>query len=100
MLLLTHRVMSEIFRDPAVPKGAISVDARAGVVARRAQLGTRAQLGLVEAAFRKVAGARGVDNLPHTPGTLQAAVLEGERAPSSRNATESPTTYRRDNPTT
>ncbi len=29
---LTHRVMSEILRDPAVPKGAISINAQEGVV--------------------------------------------------------------------
>jgi hyperosmotically inducible protein len=100
---LAHRVMSEIFRDPAVPKGAISINAQEGVVQLRGQLDTRAQIELVEAAVRKVAGVRGVDKFLHTPDTLppnKAEVLEGERAPSYGAVAEGPTARSSDNPTT
>jgi osmotically-inducible protein OsmY len=64
---LKAKVESEIFRDPDVPKGQVSVSVEDGVAYLRGELENPAMIeGLREAAAR-VEGVRGVESLLHTP---------------------------------
>lgn len=67
-LTLLDRVESEVFRDPAIPKGDINVMVVDGKAVLRGQV-AEPQIGAIEAAVRKVVGVRDVENLLHTPGT-------------------------------
>jgi osmotically-inducible protein OsmY len=63
---LKAKVESEIFRDPAAPKGQVSVSVEDGVVYLRGELDDEAKVeGLREAAAR-VEGVRGVESLLQT----------------------------------
>jgi len=67
-LTLLDRVESEVFRDPAIPKGEINVmvvDGKAVLLGQVAE----PQISAIEAAVRKVVGVKDVENLLHTPGT-------------------------------
>jgi osmotically-inducible protein OsmY len=66
---LTQRVESEVFRDPAIPKGRINVNAENGVIELRGQLDSAEQIERVVARVRRVPGVRDVANLMHLPGT-------------------------------
>lgn len=77
---LTHRVESEIFRDPAMPKGRINVNAEHGVIVLRGELDRPEQIAALEAAARKVAGVRGVENLLHPKGTPAPNKIDARRA--------------------
>jgi hypothetical protein len=66
---LVRRVESEVFRDPAIPKGQINVNAEAGVVVLRGELDRPEQINTLEAAVRRVPGVRDVKNLLHLPST-------------------------------
>lgn len=66
---LAQRVEMALFGDPAIPKGAINVNAEKGKVVLRGQL---AQQEMIEALARKaqqVEGVREIENLLHLPGT-------------------------------
>ena len=65
--VLTARVMSEIFRDPDVPRGRININAENGVVILRGQADDEAQIRDLEEATRKIPGVRDVQNLLHLP---------------------------------
>jgi osmotically-inducible protein OsmY len=65
---LAHKVETEIFRDPEVPKGAINVNAEDGVVYLRGEVGTSELIEELERAARKVQGVREVENFLHVPG--------------------------------
>ena len=67
-LTILDRVESEVFRDPAIPKGDINVMVVEGKAVLRGQV-TQPQIGAIEAAVRKVVGVREVENLLHVPGT-------------------------------
>jgi hypothetical protein len=66
---LTQRVESELFRDPRMPKGRISINAEAGIVVLRGELDRPEQIRAVEEAVERIAGVRGVHNLLHLAGT-------------------------------
>jgi hypothetical protein len=67
-LTILDRVESEVFRDPAIPKGDINVMVVDGKAVLRGQV-AEPQIGAIEAAVRKVVGVKEVENLLHTPGT-------------------------------
>ena len=65
---LAQKVMTELFRDPAMPKGAINVNASAGVVQLRGEI---EEPGLIEEILARVEAIDGVgevENLLHLPG--------------------------------
>ncbi|MGH2356066.1 MAG: BON domain-containing protein [Chloroflexota bacterium] len=66
---LAQKVETEIFRDPAVPKGQINVNAENGVVVLRGELDHPERIKALEAEARRVPGVKGVENLLHLPGT-------------------------------
>jgi hypothetical protein len=66
---LAHKVESEVFRDPDIPKGQININAEGGVIVLRGELERPEQINAVEAAVRRVPGVRDVENLLHLPGT-------------------------------
>ena len=65
---LLDRVESEVFRDPAIPKGDINLMVVDGKAVIRGEV-PEAQIGAIEAAVRKVVGVKEVENLLHVPGT-------------------------------
>ena len=67
-LTLLDRVESEVFRDPAIPKGDINVMVVDGKAVLRGQV-AEPQIGAIETAVRKVVGVKDVENLLHVPGT-------------------------------
>lgn len=60
---LVQKVESEVFRDPAIPKGQINVNAENGVVFLRGELDSPALIEQIERATRGVRGVRRVENL-------------------------------------
>jgi len=66
---LTNKVESEIFRDPQVPKGQISVNAERGVEYLRGEVESPDLIQELERAARKVQGVQDVENLLHVPGS-------------------------------
>lgn len=67
-LTILDRVESEVFRDPAIPKGDINVMVVEGKAVLRGQV-DESQIGAIEAAVRKVVGVKDVENLLHVAGT-------------------------------
>jgi uncharacterized protein YunC (DUF1805 family) len=65
---LAHKVESEIFRNPDIPKGQIVVNVEEGVVVLRGALAPE-HAEAVAAMAAAVPGVRGVENLLHLPGT-------------------------------
>jgi osmotically-inducible protein OsmY len=66
---LTSKVESEIFRDPNIPKGRVSVNSEQGVVYLRGEVESPDLITQLEAAARKVQGVQDVENLLHVPGS-------------------------------
>jgi osmotically-inducible protein OsmY len=66
---LTNKVESEIFRDPDVPKGQVSVNSERGVVYLRGEVESPDLITQLEQAARKVQGVQDVENLLHVPGS-------------------------------
>ena len=64
---LAQKVRSEVFAAVDVPRGAVNVNAERGVVVLRGQVGTPEVIAALEAATRRVAGVRGVDNRLRLP---------------------------------
>ena len=87
-LTLLDRVESEVFRDPAIPKGDINVMVIEGKAVLRGQV-DEPQIGAIEAAVRKVVGVKDVENLLHVPGT-PAPNKARSRAVTGGNGGESP----------
>ena len=65
---LVAKVESEVFRDPAMPKGAVNVNAENGVVVLRGQVEKPELIAELEKKVRKVQGVHDVENLLHLPG--------------------------------
>jgi len=65
---LAHKVETILFRDRAVPKGQINVNAELGVVFLRGEVDAPDLAPALEERARKVKGVRGVENLLHAPG--------------------------------
>jgi hypothetical protein len=79
---LAHKVESELFTDPAIPKGRINVNVEEGVVVLRGTAAPEEAESLTNAALR-ISGVRGVENLLHLPGTPapnKAAAREASRS--------------------
>jgi osmotically-inducible protein OsmY len=66
---LTRKVETAVFRDPAIPKGRININAEGGVIVLRGELDGPEQIKSVEAAAARVPGVQEVENLLHLPGT-------------------------------
>lgn len=66
---LAHRVETELFCDPDIPKGQINVNAEHGVVVLRGEVERPEQIAAIEKKVWKIAGVRTVENLLHLPGT-------------------------------
>jgi osmotically-inducible protein OsmY len=77
---IAHRVESVIFRDDAVPKGQINVNAENGRVYLRGTIDDAELITRLERLARDVRGVRGVVNLLHTPGTPAPSNGGGTRA--------------------
>jgi BON domain len=65
---LAHKVETEVFRDPDVPKGNVNVNAEDGLVYLRGEVESWQLVNDLEDAPRKVAGVKDVENLLHLPG--------------------------------
>jgi hypothetical protein len=65
---LAHKVASELFTDPALPKGQINVNVEEGVVVLRGTADPEQAERLTKSTLR-IPGVRGVENLLHLPGT-------------------------------
>ena len=65
---LQAKVESEIFRDPDIPKGDVSVNVQDGVVFLRGQVDSPETISRLEEAARNVEGVREVQNLLHGSG--------------------------------
>jgi len=65
---LAQKVMTELFRDPHVPKGAINVNAEKGVVLLRGQIEEPQMIVEIVARTRRIRGVAEVENLMHLPG--------------------------------
>ena len=72
---LTARVESELFRDQAIPKGDLNINAENGIVIVRGELPDPAMREQLETAIRRIPGVWEVHNLTHLP---------GEPAPTTR----------------
>jgi hypothetical protein len=66
---LAHKIETEIFRDPEVPKGQINVNVQEGVAQLRGEVPTPDMLEALIEKTRKVQGVRDVESLLHLPGT-------------------------------
>jgi hypothetical protein len=66
---LAQRVQTELFRDPEIPKGRITINAEAGIIVLRGELDRPEQIRAIEQAVSRMPGVRGVHNLLHLPGT-------------------------------
>jgi osmotically-inducible protein OsmY len=66
---LADKVRSEVFRDPALPKGDVNVNVEEGRVVLRGQVESPELVEELERRVRKVVGVRDVENLLHLPGT-------------------------------
>ena len=65
---LARKVESEVFRDDALPKGDISVNAEYGVIYFRGQVPSQDVMEELTKRARGVDGVRAVENLTHLPG--------------------------------
>jgi hypothetical protein len=77
---LAHKVQTQIFRDPTVPKGQIAVNAEHGVVFLRGEVDSFRLIEDLERATRQVRGVADVHNLLHLPGEPAPGQLLGGRA--------------------
>ena len=65
---LARKVETELFRDPNVPKGQISVNAQRGVVQLRGEVSSTDMVTTLVDRAREVNGVRDVESLLHLPG--------------------------------
>ena len=65
---LSDKVETELFSDPAVPKGAININAEQGIVVLRGEVPDAAMRERLESTARGIAGVWEVENLLHLPG--------------------------------
>ena len=65
---LARKVESEVFRDEALPKGSVSVNAQDGVVYLRGEVASREVIDELTIRTTAVDGVRSVENLTHLPG--------------------------------
>ena len=65
---LAQKVESEVFRDDALPKGSVSVNAEYGVIYFRGEVPSQEVMDELTTRARAVDGVRAVENLTHLPG--------------------------------
>jgi osmotically-inducible protein OsmY len=65
---LAQKVMTELFRDPHVPKGAINVNSENGVVLIRGEVEEPEMIVEIVSRARRIRGVADVENLMHLPG--------------------------------
>jgi BON domain-containing protein len=65
---LARKVESELFRDPSVPKGQISINAQRGVVQLRGEVPSAEMLSDLVGRTRRIQGVRDVESLLHLHG--------------------------------
>jgi osmotically-inducible protein OsmY len=65
---LAQKVMTELFRDRHVPKGAINVNVEKGVVLLRGEIEDPEMIVEVVARTRRIRGVADAENLMHLPG--------------------------------
>jgi len=65
---LQAKIESEVFRDPDMPKGQVSVNVEDGIAWLRGEVDGRETISRIYQATARVEGVRGVENLLHTPG--------------------------------
>jgi osmotically-inducible protein OsmY len=65
---LAQKVMTELFRDQRVPKGAINVNSENGVVLLRGEIEEPEMIVEIVARTRRIEGVADVENLMHLPG--------------------------------
>lgn len=66
---LARKVETEVFRDPEIPKGEVSVNAEEGVVYLRGEIERPEMIERLGQRAAAVEGVRSVRNLLHVPGT-------------------------------
>jgi osmotically-inducible protein OsmY len=66
---LAQKVMTDLFRDPDVPKGSINVNAENGVVQLRGTVESAELVLEIEGRVRRIAGVLDVENFLHLAGT-------------------------------
>lgn len=66
---LADKVRSEVFRDPALPKGLVNLNVEQGRVVLRGEVPEPDLVRELERRVRSVVGVRGVENLLHLPGS-------------------------------
>ena len=66
---LAHKVETELFRDPSIDKGHISINAENGTVVLRGTAETVEQIREIVGRVRRIHGVTGVDNRLHLPNT-------------------------------
>jgi len=64
-----HKIRSEVFRDPTLPKGAVNLNVEDGRVVLRGEVAEPALVEELERRVRDVVGVREVENLLHPPGS-------------------------------
>jgi osmotically-inducible protein OsmY len=64
---LAHKVETELFRDPSIPKGHININAEQGTVVLRGQVENPDEINAIERKVREIPGVANVENLLHLP---------------------------------
>jgi hypothetical protein len=77
---LAHKVESQLFRDPSVPKGRMNINAENGTVVLRGVADSRDQIERIILATMAIEGVRGVQSLLRTPDELP----EREKSPKQK----------------
>ncbi|HKY23552.1 MAG TPA: BON domain-containing protein [Gaiella sp.] len=67
-MTLARKVETELFRDPDVPKGQISINAQRGLVQLRGEVPNADMVTALVEQARTVSGVRDVESLLHLPG--------------------------------
>jgi len=67
--MLAHRVETELFRDPDVPKGRMNINVENGVVVVRGAVDDQAVVSTIERRIQRIPGVAGIRNLLHASGT-------------------------------
>ena len=65
---LAQKVMTELFRDPAIPKGSINVSASAGLVQLRGEIEDAGLIDEIVGRVQAIDGVGEVESLLHLPG--------------------------------
>ena len=78
---LAHKVETILFRDPAVPKGQLNINAEKGKVFLRGEVESHELAQDLEERVKQIAEVQEVENLLHLPGTPAPASHGGTKAP-------------------